>query len=357
MKKYFAFFLIILSFIICLNVNAEDTSIKVMYHGEPISFDTDAYYFNDRIMVPVRGIFEALGAAVFWDDEKNTATAVLDDTTVTLTLNQTLLTINGESFEMDVPVQMVSDRIHASARFVAESFGKKISYHEYSETAVISDKNEYEFYPDLKLPVPNLAFVKSASYESAEKAFNGGISYIYSCDENSLTDYLNFLQLDFGYAVYNMEYLENSVRYTYIFDSLKVSVTEEVKEDRVKIEVIPDVDRLYASETENKNEDTEPEIAKDINKDVSYDDADYGRITGSPLIDVYTDDGTDYYVYEYSLFAASMYESYIQSQGWSFYDFSMDIDTFSKIDYYKKGDATLCISVNHLYNLIIIAVL
>ena len=58
--------------------------ISVFVNDERVSFDVAPTIINDRTMVPVRAIFEALGAEVRWDDEIETAIGVLDDTVVKL---------------------------------------------------------------------------------------------------------------------------------------------------------------------------------------------------------------------------------------------------------------------------------
>ena len=206
MKKYLVLFIMLLMCVLCISVHAEtDSDINVMYLGKNIEFDTAAYASNGRIMVPVRAIFEAVGASVEWDDNTKTATAVKDDTVVTMTLDSNIVNVNGTSYTMDAVIEVHSGRIHAPARYVAESFGKKISYHQDSRTAVISDNTEYEYYENLLRPIPKFDWVDSAVFLSDEKSPTGGYSYKYSCDDAGVTEYLNYLQLDFGYAAYNMQ--------------------------------------------------------------------------------------------------------------------------------------------------------
>lgn len=45
--------------------------ITVCLNGTPLEFDVPPQLINDRTMVPMRKIFEALGAAVDWNGEKS----------------------------------------------------------------------------------------------------------------------------------------------------------------------------------------------------------------------------------------------------------------------------------------------
>lgn len=50
---------------------------------------------NDRTLVPMRAIFENLGADIAWDDATETVTGTKDDLTVTLKIGDTTAYVNG----------------------------------------------------------------------------------------------------------------------------------------------------------------------------------------------------------------------------------------------------------------------
>ena len=57
-----------------------DNEIKVMLNSVQLSFDVPPQIINDRTMVPMRKIFEALGATVLWHDDTKEVVATKDDT-------------------------------------------------------------------------------------------------------------------------------------------------------------------------------------------------------------------------------------------------------------------------------------
>ena len=57
----------------------EEPSISVMLDGKYIEFDVQPTMINDRTMVPLRAIFEALGASVGWIEESETAISKMGD--------------------------------------------------------------------------------------------------------------------------------------------------------------------------------------------------------------------------------------------------------------------------------------
>ncbi|MBO5930246.1 MAG: copper amine oxidase N-terminal domain-containing protein [Clostridia bacterium] len=78
---------------------------------------------NDRTLVPVRAVFEAMGAMVEWNEETKTITSVLDDTAVIMTLDSTTMLVNDAQKTLDCAPQLIDGSTFVPARAVAESFG------------------------------------------------------------------------------------------------------------------------------------------------------------------------------------------------------------------------------------------
>ena len=89
--------------------------------------------------MPLRGIFEALGAEVSWDDETWTVTAVRGDVTVRLTIGEKVLYRNGKAIEIDVPARLEGWRTLVPLRAVSEAFGSYVEWHDNARTVMIAD--------------------------------------------------------------------------------------------------------------------------------------------------------------------------------------------------------------------------
>ena len=100
----------------------EDDSIWVFVNDERVYFDVEPIIINNRTMVPMRAIFEALGAEVEWDDNTSTAIGELDGITVEITIGDDCLYRNGRRKSLDSPAIIVSDRTLVPVRAIAESF-------------------------------------------------------------------------------------------------------------------------------------------------------------------------------------------------------------------------------------------
>ena len=81
---------------------------------------------NGRTLVPVRFISEKFGATVGWEEstQKVTVTTVKD--TITLTLGSDKMYVNGEEHTLDVPAQTINDRTLIPLRALVEALGKEV---------------------------------------------------------------------------------------------------------------------------------------------------------------------------------------------------------------------------------------
>ncbi len=145
MKKFISLVLAVslaISSMIC--VSAADEGIRVYLEGSKIDFDVPPQTINDRTMVPIRAIFEAMGANVDWDDITQTAISTKDSTTVKMTLNSTTEYINDTAYTMDVTPVIINGRTLAPARYVAEAFGYYVNWDEMTQSVLISKKPNFD---------------------------------------------------------------------------------------------------------------------------------------------------------------------------------------------------------------------
>ena len=109
---------------------------SVILNGSRLQFEVEPRIENGRTLVPLRAIFEAMGASVDWDENTRTVTARRGDTTVVLAIGSTSPTVNGKVWQLDVPAKIVNDRTLAPLRFVGEAFGGTVDWNE--QTRIIN---------------------------------------------------------------------------------------------------------------------------------------------------------------------------------------------------------------------------
>ncbi len=111
---------------------AADNEPSVYLNGERMTFDVNPFIENDRTLVPMRAIFEAVGAVVQWDDDDDTVHAIREKdgelSLVSLQINSDTAFVNGEAVLLDMPAKLVNDRTFVPLRFVVESLGEKVDW-------------------------------------------------------------------------------------------------------------------------------------------------------------------------------------------------------------------------------------
>ena len=122
---------------------------KVTLNGNQLSFDVSPTIENGRTLVPLRTIFEALGANIDWDDATNTVTANKADINVRLQIGAQTAYKNGGPVNLDVPAKIISDRTMVPLRFVSEALGADVNWDANTQTIaivsngiVVSQKND-----------------------------------------------------------------------------------------------------------------------------------------------------------------------------------------------------------------------
>lgn len=131
-------------------VLAEDT-IKVTIDGKVIdcaAYGQDPVAIDGTTLVPLRSVFEALGADVKWDDDTKTVISFREDLSILLVLNSTEMIVSGEVKLLSVPAQSMNDRIMVPIRAIAEAFGCDVKWDGDTRTVVISTVVDFEESPE-----------------------------------------------------------------------------------------------------------------------------------------------------------------------------------------------------------------
>lgn len=102
---------------------AQDVRVEV--DGRPLT-QAAPVRSGQRLLVPMRSIFEALGATL--DVQGSRILARHGEARVEVRLGSSLAMVNGASVALDEPARLVNGRTMVPLRFVAESLGAKVSY-------------------------------------------------------------------------------------------------------------------------------------------------------------------------------------------------------------------------------------
>ena len=97
-------------------------------NGSSYTLDQPPVIINDRTMVPIRLITEALGGQVEWTDNDSPILIDYNGHHIELTLDETTAIVDGVKVETDTPAQLVGNRTLVPIRFVSENLGMDIEY-------------------------------------------------------------------------------------------------------------------------------------------------------------------------------------------------------------------------------------
>ena len=194
---------------------AGEDGIKVFIDGDDTAFDVAPQIVNSRILVPLRAIFEIMGASVDWDEDTQTVTAMTDDIMVILTIGDTSPTINGDVVLIDQPGIIVDSRTLAPLRFVAEAFGGSVEWEGETQTAYIKTNAQPIVTPTTIVDTPGTTLPSAGGRVSVvgEKIFTftpvrTGMWVFTTSDNGDSDPYLTLLDAE----VVEIEYDDDSAR-------------------------------------------------------------------------------------------------------------------------------------------------
>lgn len=109
-------------------INNDSQNITVEISGDEVSFDQSPVVYKNRTMVPMRKIFEELGAVVSWDNATQTASGKKGDRTVKISVGKQTMYVNSKFVELDTVPIVLSGRTLVPVRAVAEGLGCDVDW-------------------------------------------------------------------------------------------------------------------------------------------------------------------------------------------------------------------------------------
>jgi hypothetical protein len=113
-------------------------AIRVLVNGDPVAFDVPPTEVGGRLLVPLRGVFERLGATVEWEPSTQRITARSADRAIELVVGQRDAAVNGRPVVLDVPPMLVGGRTMVPLRFVSEALGAYVQWQAETRTVLIT---------------------------------------------------------------------------------------------------------------------------------------------------------------------------------------------------------------------------
>ena len=115
------------------------TSANVTIDGRPLVFTDQApVILNNRVLVPVRDVFEVVGFDVQWNPAARVVTITNHHHTIIVGIGDSFFTVNGIRHPLETPAQIINDRTMLPIRALLESVEFDVSWNNETRTVEIS---------------------------------------------------------------------------------------------------------------------------------------------------------------------------------------------------------------------------
>lgn len=114
------------------------TPIRVLINNRALTLQVAPVMEAGRVMVPMRAIFEALGANVHWDAATRTIRAYRRESAIVLQMGSNTAWVNGPSVTIEAPPVSVQGNTMVPLRFVAEALAAEVNWNAANNTVSIT---------------------------------------------------------------------------------------------------------------------------------------------------------------------------------------------------------------------------
>lgn len=180
--------------------------------GKSVASDVSPVIIKERTLIPLRAVFESMGAQVTWNESDRIAEVAMGPSAVQLDIDGQAAFVNGNQAAMDVPALIINDRTMIPLRFVGESLNCGIGWDDLTRTVTIQspvDKN-----------VSTISSVeiqeKSDSYRviiEADNSIEGHSTFVYDNPQRFCVDLKNTVLEDGDDQIRENGDLIKTVRY------------------------------------------------------------------------------------------------------------------------------------------------
>ncbi len=137
MRSYIKFLCAAFALLIASIANAQQ--IYVLVNERTVSFpDVQPKEISGRVMVPVRGVFERLGATVDFDESDQMVIIHQGEDEIKLKVGDDFATKNGEVVYAKSRASLINGRVMVPLRFLSETLGARVEWIGAERTVKIS---------------------------------------------------------------------------------------------------------------------------------------------------------------------------------------------------------------------------
>jgi Copper amine oxidase N-terminal domain/WXXGXW repeat (2 copies) len=137
---------------LALGAPASAQEVGITINGNPVDVSPAPINQAGRVFVPLRGVFENLGASVVYDNGLINATG--DGHEISLHIGSTQATVDGNAETIDVAPFIIGASTYVPLRFVSQALGATVDYDPTNRVVAIS--TSYAAPSEAEAPAPSL---------------------------------------------------------------------------------------------------------------------------------------------------------------------------------------------------------
>lgn len=117
---------------------AQGDGLSVTVNRQPVSFSGQGpVESGGRVLVPLRGVLEKMGAYVTFDSARREVKAVRNEAQIILPIGSNTAQVDGRTVSLDAPARILNGSTMVPLRFVAEALGAQVNYEPATSTVAI----------------------------------------------------------------------------------------------------------------------------------------------------------------------------------------------------------------------------
>ncbi len=297
--------------------------------------------------IPVRGVFDAAGATIEWNEKTKSVTVKTAEDIVAVTIDDKRAEVNGKKAMMNGAPFIENGRTFIPLRFISENLGYKVDWDGTTQTITINlsgfediakaelnvkyDSKKGKFKCSVTLLDLDGKYVKKDGVASVDVVREDGEELFenkYTVKVEKYTDNAFIINVPES----NIKFGNSSkITFTVKFSTGKTKVNASYVMNKVPVN-----SNLVGSSDNDDNVNNTNEPEKEKEKEYEYypgsDAPSYTSVTGAKLLGTEKLPNTNMtvYIYKYSSTEKAMYEGKIKELGWKFLRENNDIYSYYK---------------------------
>jgi len=137
------------------DIYASTPTVFITVDGRPAIFpDQQPILVHDRVLVPIRGVFEMMGFTTTWDNENRMARLYRPGTVIIVPADMSSFVVNNTIISPAVPQQILNGRLMLPLRYVAEAVQAMAEWDQTNRVAMITTGGQYATPTPAPTPAP-----------------------------------------------------------------------------------------------------------------------------------------------------------------------------------------------------------